>query len=131
VIKKLVLLGAGIALVGAVALASAPTTPTAQSEDEPWACQVYLDGWWQAYNAWEATYCDSLDWPTYDYMNAKYGIGHWWMPSEQIAWAPDVRITHFVGLGRDGGYAYYEGPWVQLRSAGGCVQLHNPYWAGP
>lgn len=119
---------AAIALAAGIVLAQ-PAHVSAQEnvcmEDE------YLAGWWQAYNAWDATQCDPLDWPTYDYMNAKYGIGRWWMPVEQIPWNPDVYVTHFVGISSNGAWSFHEGPWVQMTSAAGCVQLSNPYWQGP
>lgn len=94
------------------------------------SCQVYIDGWVQSYNAWAVTYCQPLTYDDWWYMRQKYG-DRWWMPEEQVPWNPDVRVRHFVGISPNGAWSFYEGPWVQLVSAAGCVQLSNPYWQGP
>ena len=99
------LLGLAIAAVSLTALACFPP-PSAPSTD-----------------------CTPLDYATWEYMNGKYLT--WGIAEEQVPWNPDVVVRHFQGIEASGAHSFYEGPWIQMESIAGCVQLINPYYAGP
>lgn len=100
--------------------------PTAHAD----SCDYYLDNWVISYDAWADTQCDDLTWDEWQYMTAKYG-SRWTILHDPVSWHPDGFVDSFWAADSTGRRVSYEGPWVQLRTAAGCVQLDNVYWQGP
>lgn len=77
--------------------------------------------------------CTPLTYAQWGYLYNKYGP-NWGIAVDPVPGNPNVSVAHFLARSKDGRWAFYEGPWIQLRMAApyaDCVQIDNPYWWGP